>query len=130
MIETEIKKLTAAIEGLTQALNNSGGSAPSNVVSMDKDAPSTKDEEKLPEAETTTPEPTTEETTAGKADTPSVDVTEDDLKALGMQLLKGKKMKEYSDIIKKFGVSKVSELATEHYEKCHGLLKAEVAKLS
>ena len=120
--------LEQAIIELTVELkryNDAAGTVVQNVIPLKespKETPPVKETKPTKEAE---PEPTKEaEPTVEKTG-----VTEDDLKALGMKLMKGKKMKEYTAIVKKYGASKVSDLDPAAYDKCYADLTAEVNKI-
>ena len=128
--------LEQAIIELTVELkryNDAAGTVVQNVIPLKespKETPPVKETKPTKEAE---PEPTKEaEPEPTKEAEPTVEktgVTEDDLKALGMKLMKGKKMKEYTAIVKKYGASKVSDLDPAAYDKCYADLTAEVNKI-
>lgn len=120
--------LENAILGLTTELkrynDNHEGIAPANVVPITeepKEAPAAKKAAK--------PKPTEPKEAPAETVVEKTGVTEDDLKALGMKLMKGKKMKEYTTIVKKYGASKVSDLDPAAYDKCYADLNEEVNKI-
>jgi len=126
--------LEKAIIDLTVELkryNDNAGATPQNVVPIAEEPKKTPTAKKAAKAKPA-PDPEPEVEPEVVEETPEVEktgVTEDDLKALGMKLMKGKKMKEYTTIVKKYGASKVSDLDPAAYDKCYADLNAEVNKI-
>ena len=134
MIENKIDELIAALNANTEALKASGQTPtvvaekvePAKKVAKKKTAK--KKEEKVVEAEVVEPE--VAELPEEKApNNEEVDITEAQLKELGMVLLKAKQMATYNEIVQSFGVKKVSELPLGEYDACYTKLREAVNAL-